>query len=185
VRVRDAKKAIYEGLRGLSWRRYMCAMWILGGELSALYAAEMSESEASLATATLAVVRDVAASGDSADLSERAAELAALWDRAITEGEKRASGGLHNVWTTFGGIAGEIAGVSPPFYAAGWVGGAVERRWRDPFRRWRDPDEEVTDDSPMAQTLDSFAQVVRGVARLADEDVDPAMVRTLLLGADG
>lgn len=180
MRVKDAKRVIYKGLRDLSWERYMAAMWILGSELADLYADQMSESEVSLVTATLELARDVAVSGDSADGSERAVELAPLWDLVIAEGEKRASGGLHNVWTTFAGITEEIGGAIPHFYAADWVGGAVERRWHDPFRRWLDPDEEVADDSPMAQTLASFGEVVIGVGRLPD--TDPAALRTLILG---
>jgi hypothetical protein len=135
--VRDAQNAICDGLRALSWQRYMAAMWILGTELTTLYEGQLSEPEKSLAESTLAIVSDVAISGDPARQKLQAAELATRWGQAIADDEPHASGGLLNTWITFEGVAAEITGTSAPFYAADWVVGAAVRRWRDP-NRWAD-----------------------------------------------
>jgi hypothetical protein len=185
VRVFDAQNAICDGLIALSWRRYMCAIWILGVELRRLYADEMSDGETSLAVATLNVVRDVGASGNSARRRLQAADLAAQWGQVITEGEQRASGGLLNAWMTFEGAAGEMAGEFSHFYAADWVVGAAVRRWREPNSRGLrrvDRDEEIADDSPMAQTLARFELIVSGVANASESELDPATLQARILG---
>jgi hypothetical protein len=160
----EARNAVYEGLLALSWLRYMRAMWILGGELVSLYAGQLTGSEQSLASATLDVVRDVDVAGHLMGHEEQdAAALAVRWGQVIAEGEQRAPGGLLNVWMTFEGMAAEIAGSSAQFYAADWVMAAAVRRWRDPndLRRRRvNPGEETADDSPLAHTLTTFAQIV-------------------------
>ena len=185
MRVWDVKKEIHDELRSLSWRRYLSGMWILGTELVELYAGQMSDSERSLAAATLAVVRDVSTSGDEAVHKRRAEELVSQWERLIAEGRAYASGGQLNVWTTFKGTAAEIAGAVAHYYAAGWVGGAAEKRWREPsprgFRRV-DHEEEAADDSPMARTLARFAEIVSGVARASESETDPAVLRVQILG---
>lgn len=184
MRVWDAKKATYDGLRSLSWRRYLSAMWILGTELVELYADQMSGSERSLAAATLAVVRDVSASGDEAAHKRRAGELVSQWGRLIKKGRAYASGGQENVWATLEGMAAEIAGAVAHYYAASWVGNAAEDRWREPSPRgfYRvDHEEEVADDSPMARTLARFAQIVSGVARAPESEADPAVLRAQIL----
>jgi hypothetical protein len=43
--VNDTENSIYEGLRGLAWRPYLAAMWILCGQLQTLYADEFSDAE--------------------------------------------------------------------------------------------------------------------------------------------
>lgn len=184
MRVWDVKKAIYDGLRSLSWRRYLSAMWILGSELVELYAGEMSDSERSLAAATLAVVRDVSVSGDEAAHKRRAGELDSQWGRLIKKGSTFASGAQESMWTTLEGMAAEIAGTVAHYYAANWVGGAAENRWREPSPRgFRliDHEEEVADDSPMARTLARFAQIVSGVAGAPDSEADPAVLREQIL----
>ena len=184
MKVRDVKKAIYDGLRSLSWRRYLAAMWILGTELVELYAGQMSGSERSLAAATLALVRDVSASGDEAVHKRRARELVSRWDRVITKRRPSASGGQLRVSTTLKGMAAEIAGTVAHYYAADWVGGAAERRWREPSPRgFRhvDPEEEVADDSPMARTLARFSDIVSSVAGAPESEADPAVLRMRIL----
>jgi hypothetical protein len=185
MRVWEERNAIYDALRALSWERYMRALWILGAELEALHAGQMSDSERSLATATLALIRDFGVLGDSGEHWQQARQLVSQWDRVITEGERRASGGLLNAWATFKGAAAEISGQATRYYAADWVLVAAVERWRDPDRRGRrrvDPAEEVSDDSPMAQTLATFDQIVSGVANAPDTEVDPVVLRQHILG---
>jgi hypothetical protein len=59
VRVFDVKNSVYEGLHAMDWRRYLCAMWILCGELRALNEGWLEDGERSLMASTLEVVRDV------------------------------------------------------------------------------------------------------------------------------
>jgi hypothetical protein len=179
MKVWDAQNAICDQLQAMPWRRYMCALWLLGTELAALYAEQQSGPERSLMSDTLDVLRLVVTSGDPGMHEAQAAELTARWERVITDGEQRASAGLVNAWMTFEAAAAEITGVSARFYAADWVTDAAVERWRDPDRRGRrrlDPNEEVSDDSPIAQTLAAFAQIVSTVARLSDVE-DPALLR--------
>src|SRR5215471_11249818 len=104
MRVNDAENSIYEGLRGLAWRPYLAAMWILCGELQTLYADEFSDAERPLIPPTMDVVREVAAAGESAELTRRAAELTQAWGDMRAEQEHEASSGLMNVWATFAGL---------------------------------------------------------------------------------
>ncbi len=129
MRVRYAEKSIYEGLRGLAWRPYLAAMWILCGELQTMYADEFSDAERSLIPPTMDVVREVAAVGESGELTRQAAELAQAWGGVRTEREHEASSGLMNVWATFEGLVQEIAGITPRYDGAEWLTNAVIEPW--------------------------------------------------------
>jgi hypothetical protein len=182
MRVWDKQNAILDALRAMSWRRYMCAMWILGGQLEVLYEGQISDTEAALAEATLNLVREVVAGGNLAGEQYRAADLASRWEKVISEGEKRASGGLLNVWTTFEGLADEIAGTATQFYALDWVVGAATRRWRDQSGRRRvDPSEEIDDGSQMGRTLAEFERIVAAVADVPDRELDPVALKAQIL----
>jgi hypothetical protein len=185
VRVWDAQMAIHGGLKALPWPRYLGAMWILGGELTALYSDQLSGEEQSIASATLSVVRDVSNSGEVSEHQQRAGEIAAQWARLIEDGESRASSsaGLINTQSTLRGVLYEITGESARYYASNWVGEAAEKRWREPSRRRfvrLDPDQEVADDSPVAQTLARFTGIVSAVAG-APDGVDPEELRRQIL----
>jgi hypothetical protein len=183
VRVRDETNAIYDGLKNLSLQRYMGAMWMLGAELVSLYADEMSESERSLAEATLTVARDVSISGDVERLERRASGLADDWQRVIDEAT-RGSGGLARTYNTLQAVAAEIAGLVTAYYAAEWVADAGVMRWRAPtgrgFRQVN-PREEVAEDSPIAQTLTRFGRIVNGVADAPDWNGDLELLRSRIL----
>jgi hypothetical protein len=71
-----------------------------------------------LAADTLAVVREVSMSGESAALERHAEDLVSRWGQIIPGGEQRASGGLLNAWMTYEGAAAEIAGACGHLYAA-------------------------------------------------------------------
>src|SRR5258708_10372438 len=118
MRVNDAESSTYQGLRGLAWRPYLAAMWILCGELQTMYADEFSDAERSLIPPTMDVVREVAAAGESAELTRQAAELAQAWGGVRTERQHEASSRLMNVWATFEGLVQEIAGITPRYDGA-------------------------------------------------------------------
>src|SRR5262245_48713173 len=129
MRVSDAEDSIYEGLRGLAWRPYLAAMWILCGELQTLYAAELSHAERSLMPPSMEVIRGVAAAGESAELTRQAAELAEASGDVRSEREHGASSGLLNVWATFEGPVQEIARISGRYHGAEWLTNAVTAPW--------------------------------------------------------
>src|SRR5258708_36480439 len=131
MRVNDAESSTDQGLRGLAWRPYLAAMWILCGELQTLYADEFGNAERSLIPPTMDVVREVAAAGESAELTRQAAELAEAWGDVRTERDHEASSGLMNVWATFEGLVQEIAGTTPPYGGAGWLTNAIVLPWRE------------------------------------------------------
>ena len=182
MRVRYAEKSIYEGLRGLAWRPYLAAMWILCGELQTMYADEFSDAERSLIPPTMDVVREVAAAGESGELTRQAAELAQAWGGVRTEREHEASSGLMNVWATFEGLVQEIAGITPRYDGAEWLTNAVIEPWREANHHnqgpiWLDPNAEVADDSPTAHTLALFQHIVAEVARAQQGDWEPRRLR--------
>src|SRR5258708_23844935 len=175
MRVNDAEDSIYQGLRGLAWRPYLAAMWILCGELQRLYADEFSNAERSLIPPTMDVVREVAAAGESAELTRQAAELAEAWGDVRNEREHEASSGLMNVWATFEGLVQEVAGITQRYDGAEWVTNAVIEPWREANHHNQgpillDPNAEVADDSPTASTLILFQHIVAEVARAQEGD---------------
>jgi hypothetical protein len=181
-RVNDAENSIYEGLRGLAWRPYLAAMWILCGELQTLYADEFSDAERSLIPPTMDVVREVAAAGESAQLTRQAAELAEAWGDVRTERVPEASSGLMNFWATFEGLVQEIAGITPRYHGAEWVTNTIIEPWREGNHRNQgpillDPNAEIADDSPTAHTLALFQHIVAEVARAPEDDWEPRRLR--------
>ncbi len=186
MRVNDAENSIYEGLRGLAWRPYLAAMWILCGELQTLYADEFSDAERSLIAPTMDVVREVAAAGESAELTRQAAELAEAWGDVRDEREHEASSGLMNVWGTFEGLVQEVAGISGRYGGAGWVTNAVIEPWREANHHNQgpivlDPNAEVADASPTANTLALFQHIVAEVVRAQEGDWEPRWLRAQIL----
>src|SRR5258708_851350 len=182
MRVRYAEKSIYEGLRGLAWRPYLAAMWILCGELQTMYADEFSDAERSLIPPTMDVVREVAAVGESGELTRQAAELAQAWGGVRTEREHEASSGLMNVWATFEGLVQELAGITPRYDGAEWLTNAVIEPWREANHHnqgpiWVDPNAEVAEDSPTAHTLGLFQHIVAEGARAEQGDWGPRRLR--------
>src|SRR5258708_17883089 len=130
MRVNDAESSTDQGLRGLAWRPYLAAMWILCGELQTLYADEFGNAERSLIPPPMEVVREVAAARESAELTRQAAELAQAWGAVRNKREHEASSGLMNVWATFEGLVQEVAGISGRYDGAGWLTNAVIEPWR-------------------------------------------------------
>jgi len=123
---------------------------------------------------------DVANSVNLSTQADLATDLMAQWDKVITEGMPRASGGLLNVWMAFEASAAEISGASARFYAADWVVPAAVNRWRDADRVGRrrvNPNEQVPDDSPMAHTLVTLDRVVRAASQAPDGEIDLSSLR--------
>src|SRR5690242_132864 len=155
----DAKFSIYRGLRSLPRQPYLVAMWILGGELRALYAPWTDNEVTALIAATMDLVREAAISGESAEVAHRGLDLAFAWAPLIQAKDKPGVyGGLLNAWATFEGLAQEISGLSGRYDGANWATNAVADRWRD----WDEPGpivmsrvnaEEVVESSPMGQTF--------------------------------
>ena len=182
MRMSDAEDSIYEGLRGLAWRPYLAAMWILCGELQTLYADEFSYAERSLIPPTMDLIREVAAAGESAELTRQAAELAEAWGDVRNEREHEASSGLMNVRATFEGLVQESAGITPRYDGAEWLTNAVTAPWWEANHHSQgpillDPNAEVADDSPTARTLALFQHIVTEVARAQEGDWEPRRLR--------
>jgi hypothetical protein len=185
----DAKDSIYAGLRSLPRQPYLVAMWILGGELQALYARWADDEVTSLMASTMDLVREAAISGESNEVAWKGLELANAWRPVIEakDSEPGVPGALLNAWATFEGLAQEIGGLSGRYDGANWATLAATDRWRDwdgpgPIIMSRVNAEEVDASSPMGQTLAWFRRIVRGVAWYAGPECDPARIRAAILG---
>jgi hypothetical protein len=190
VRVTDAQNLIYDGLCALDWRHYLCAAWIVCGELQELYAERLTADESAVITSTLDVLRACAIEGGpNTDTVRIASGLYERWQLLITERKREVRSGHWNTWVVFRELAAEVAGLSEHYSAAERVELAATKRWREEQRgpRYLDPDEEIDDDSPMARTLASLIRIVSGVAALSDSAIseagwDPLAVQMLLSG---
>jgi hypothetical protein len=60
MRVEEVEDSVYYGLKAMERRPYLTAMWILGGELRAIYADELTSTEVSLVASTLDLAREAA-----------------------------------------------------------------------------------------------------------------------------
>jgi hypothetical protein len=188
MRVQDATDAVYNGLRTLDLRRYLCAIWIVCGGLRAIYADRLSAAEGALMTSTLDAVRDVAIQGNVAPgTARRTADLSAQWAAMASEGPTGVKPGQWNTWLVFRDLASEIAGTSERYAAAERVDLAATDRWREghpgPLRD--DPDEEVDELSPMARSLAFLLRAVGGVAELPETGMvevgwDPLLVQEMI-----
>lgn len=194
MRVEDAADSIYEGLRAMDWRRYLCAMWIVCGELRTVYDDRWSAAERSLMTSTLQVVREAVMAGRVPDeVSGQAADLSERWQVFTSEHEDEVMPGQWNAWMVFRDLAAEVAGSSWRYEAAERVDLAATDRWRESFTRpgpiRDDPDEEADDASPMARMLSLLQRVVKGVAGVPEELMrregwDPVNLQNRLLGSE-
>jgi hypothetical protein len=187
VRVSDIEDSVYDGLRALDWRRYLCAMWILCGELRVLYEGWLEDAERSLMASTLEIVRDVVIVGEvTTDMAWAAAKLSARWQawRRTALRLPWVSSGQWNAWVVFADLTAEIAGTCMRYEATERLDSAATERWREFQGRARfiDPDEEIDDASPMAQTLSLFQRVVAGVSHMPESEWDPVKVHARLLG---
>ena len=184
MRVFDVENSIYDRLSVMEWYRYLRAMWIIGGDLLQLYDDRAGESERSMIAETLDLIRSVAESENVPPDSARLAEdLAARWERIIDEDGGRLYPGHWNMWMIFGMLATEVAG-GKQYFGAERLYLALTKRFRenpnpDGRRRVRvvDPNEEIADDSPMAQALGRALRIIDGVARVPDSVKDPVAVR--------
>lgn len=188
MRVWDTEESVYNGLRALDWRRYLCAMWILCGELRTLYEGWLEDAERSLMASTLELVRDGVIVGEvTADMARTAAKLSARWQAWLAErscGLPFVDSGQWNAWVVFADLTAEVAGTCKRYEATERLDNAATERWREIQGRARfiDPDEEIDDASPMAQTLSLFQHVVAGVGQMPESRWDPVEVRARLLG---
>jgi len=196
VRVQDTTDAVYDGLRALDPRRYLCAMWIVCGGLRAIYSDRLTTAEGALMTSTLNTVRDVVIQGDAAPGTARhAADLSAQWAAMTSQWAAMPLGntakvmpGHWNTWMVFGDLAGEIAGVSGRYEAAERVHLAATDRWREgrpgPLLD-DDPSEEASELSPMGRSLAFLQRAVGGVAGLSETGMaeagwDPLLVQEMI-----
>jgi hypothetical protein len=185
VRVGDAENSIYRGLYALDWFSYLRAMWVISGELEALYEDRMGDTERSLTASTLDVV-SAAAAGENvtAEIVQRAQVLADAWEKITTERENEVRAGQWNMWMVLGILMAELAGTCEKHFAAGRVNLAATERFReDMYRagpRYFSTDEEIDDASPMARMLKRIQCIVTGVANMPEAMPDPAAVRARL-----
>jgi hypothetical protein len=186
--VKDVKYSVYEGLTALPWpNSYLTAMWIVCHELRPQYADWIHADEIPLMDSTMDLVRDVALTGELARVKKQAAKLASAWGRALKlrRAEPGLPGGVLNALAAFEGLAQEIAGISGRYDGANWATNAVADRWET----WDEPgpiivdfNEEIDDDSPMAQTMARFQRIVTQVSVAAGPGQDPAEIRARILG---
>jgi len=190
MRVEDAAGAVYEGLRALGWRRYLCAMWIVSGELRAVHEDRVSAAEGMLMASTLRLVRDVVVGGEAvAGAVSDAASLYGQWNVMTSEWSADVMPGQWNTWMVFRDLAGEVAAVGPRYESAERVDLAATDRWREhlPGPLLDDPGEEVDDASPVARTLAFLERAVAGVAGLSEAQLseagwDPVLVQEEIFG---
>jgi hypothetical protein len=183
MRVWDKEDLIYDGLRALNWRRYLAAMWILCDDLRSFFADKHIDVEDRLMASTLELVREVVINGYPEQSVTKAAKLAATWADIYTERQDEVLGEVLNAWATFEGLCQEIAGKTGLYYASDWVTKAATQRWRIPTGRSRyvDRNEEIDDDSPMAQTLTLFEHIVTKIAVWQGTEWDPVNIRSQIL----
>lgn len=189
MRVQGVADLIYNGLCGLGWRRYLCAMWLVCGELRSVYDDRWTDAERSLMASTLEVVRGAVMTGRVTEaLSSRAEDLSRQWRVKTVAYQDEVLPGQWNTWVVFRDLAAEIAGTSKRYEAAERVDLAATDRWRETRQGpvlQDDPDEEIDDVSPMGRVLTVLDRSVTGVAGMPESDLreagwDPANVRTRL-----
>ena len=189
MRVGDVERSIYKGLCALDWRRFLCAMWLVCGNLQSLYEDLQSDAERSLIDSTLGTIRAVVMAGE-VSLADRqeAAGLYAKWKVTIAQQEDDVPSGQWNMWMVFRNIAGEVAGAERLYESADRVNNAATFRWRDEEAESTgglivyDRDEVAEDSSPIAQTLEGLQRIVIGVSEISilimeDVNWDPVKVR--------
>ena len=165
MRVWPTENLIYGELRKLPWVRYLAAMWIICWEVSTLYRERLSESERALMSLTLDAVEQVVfAGGRTMETDDVAAGLVANWKEFEQAHSEEVLPGQWNLWITFQDLAAELSGGAARYAASERVMLASTEIWREPYpgraRRIRE-DEEIDDNSPMAQTLFLLERIVR------------------------
>lgn len=167
MRIYEMQGAIYHGLRDLEWRRYLCAMWIIGRELETSYQHGMSDRERALIGATLDAVRATSTVGAvTPETASSAGELAVGWEELMDEPENETAW-QYQAWYVFSDLTAELSGASNHYDGAEMVDMALVHWWRLRIATGRhpirinDPDEEAADDSPVAQLLSRVLGVVR------------------------
>jgi hypothetical protein len=170
-------------------------MWIVCGGLRAIYSDRLTTAEGALMTSTLNTARDVVIRGDAApgtakhaaDLSAQWAAMTSQWAATPLGSTTEVTPGHWNTWMVFRDLAGEIAGASGRYEAAGRVDLAATDRWREgyPGFLWDDPDEEVDELSPIARSLAFLQRAVGGVAGLSETEMaeagwDPLLVQEMI-----
>lgn len=185
--VYEVLNAIYSDLRVLEKRRYLCAMWNVCTELQSLYREQSLVDERALMSSTLSLIREVVINGEmGSDTARIAAAHYEQWDSIRTE-ERSGLPGQANARFVFRDLAGEIAGMAPIYEATERLDMVAADRWRSGGLIWDDPNEEVSDTSPMAQTLTFLSRAVTEVSALPDawlraRNWDPKSVQDELIG---
>lgn len=190
--VEDVANSVYTGLRALDRRRYLCAMWILCGELRELYADYLTDADRSLMASTLDVVREITMAGEkTADAAQKMAGLYQKWILMVIDESREAAEVEHwNTRVVFRDLTFESTedGRNFPYDAAERVDLAVTDRWDLPGSGYVEgPDVEIDDYHPMARTLNLFNRVVTGVTEMTETEMweagwDPLKIRQQLVG---
>ena len=188
MRIWVVENAVYDELRAMEWYRYLCAMWMIGGELLQIYDDRMDDSERHAVVATIDLMYACAKSVKvSAESSEAGRELGVEWDRIIDEGENSALPSQLAMWLVFCMLAAEISGESPRNSAVEQVNSALTERFREKPRvdgrrniQVIDPAEEIDDDSPMAILMRRVQRIVDEVPKVPGSVRDPLEVKSLI-----
>lgn len=188
IRVNDLTDSVYDGLRALSSRRYLCAMWIVCETLREMYGDVMSALETSLLESTMTIVRGVVMAGVAEPhAAESAARVRGQWADIAASRKSEVTPGHWNAWIVFRDLADEIAGTGLRFEAAERIHIAATDRYRQagvgPI--YIDPDEEVEESSPMARVLGYLDHAVSGISVLSERVLqevgwDPVRVAEVL-----
>lgn len=190
VRAREVENSIYEGLRGLEWYCYLRSMWLICGEMRELYSARMPSSESNLVTSTLDLVREVAISEEvSPGAIQESAALKEGWIRLMDDEESNFGvyPGHWNMRIIFRNLAFEIGDNTQRYFACGRVFLALSGRFREGKKRDLsvDPDEEeIDDESPLAQQLVRIQRIVEKIVPISDFVKDPAVARGMIFSSN-
>jgi hypothetical protein len=141
-------------------------MWIICGELQALYRERPLGQVLLLESGTLDLVRQVALTPHAPpEAVASAGELHRRWEDLMPALNKVGVGEAH-MWQVFADLCGEIAGVFRQHMASEWVTTAATQIWLEQSQPpdqpmlINDPDEEAADGSPLEQVLIRLQEIV-------------------------
>jgi hypothetical protein len=151
-------------------------MWIICGELQALYRERSLGWVRPLESGTLNLVRQVALTPQvPLEAVASAGELHRRWEDLMPALDGVGVGESH-MWQVFADLCGEIAGVFRQHMASEWVMTAATQIWReqshppDQPMLINDPDEEAADGGPLDQLLMRLQEIVDEVKTAAGID---------------
>jgi hypothetical protein len=164
-------------------------MWMICGELQALYRERPLGQVRLLESSTLDLVRQVALTPHVwPDVVVSAGELHRRWEDVMPALDRVGVGESH-MWQVFADLCGEIAGVFRQHMASEWVTTAATQIWVEQSQPPDQPmlinnlDEEAADGGPLEQGLTRLQEIVDEVKTAADIDPEWLEPHSLLRGS--